>query len=86
MSSPTANASGSENETPFAKRDIKSNPVMKKARLTPDEARERRREMFMKKVERGREEKQWKGRSEQVCLCDAFLDQEVTVLMISRRF
>jgi hypothetical protein len=60
---------GSENESgvPFAKRDIKSNPVMKKASQTPDEARERRREMFIKKVEKGRDERRWGGRSEQVC-------------------
>ena len=65
-----ASASDSENAQsaiPFAKRDIKTNPVLKRAKQTPDEARERRRGMFMKKVEQGREEGRWKGRSEQVC-------------------
>ncbi|KIW05410.1 uncharacterized protein PV09_03923 [Verruconis gallopava] len=73
MSSDTrsnTSASSSENETPFSKRDVKPNPLLKKARQTPDEARERRRDMFMKKVERGREEKQWKGRSDQILRSD----------------
>jgi hypothetical protein len=70
----SATSSGSENEgatttTPFAKRDIKANPVMKRARQSPDEARERRRGMFMKKVEKGREDKKWAGRTDQVRVC-----------------
>jgi hypothetical protein len=81
-SSISSHTSGSDNEsvTPFSKREIKSNPVMKKARQTRDETRERRRDLFMKKIEQGREDKQWKGRSEQVCI---YMTRLVTELLLN---
>lgn len=49
-------------ETPFSKRVVRPNPLLKGR----DEQRERRRDLFMKKVEQGRDDKRWEGRSDQV--------------------
>lgn len=66
MSKSTFSSSDSENATPFSKRAVKSNPLFAEKRRSPDEQRERRRDIFMKKVEQGREDKKWAGRTDQV--------------------
>lgn len=66
MSKSTTSSSDSENATPFSKRAVKSNPLFAEKRRSPDEQRERRRDIFMKKVEQGREDKKWAGRTDQV--------------------
>lgn len=44
-------------------RAFKPNPVMQ----TRDAATKRRRDMFFKRVQNGREDKKWEARGEQVC-------------------
>lgn len=61
-----SNANRTRKNTPpaFALRGgAKPNPLMRKE----GDQRERRRDLFMKKVQTGREDKRWEGRSEQVC-------------------
>ncbi|TLD18927.1 hypothetical protein E2P81_ATG01655 [Venturia nashicola] len=49
----------------------KPNPLMRKE----GDQRERRRNLFMKKVQTGREDKRWEGRSEQILRSDYILEQ-----------
>jgi hypothetical protein len=62
--SPTPKLSSArQQETPFAKRAVKPNPLLKGR----DEQRQRQRDLFMRKVEQGRDDKRWEGRTDQVC-------------------
>jgi hypothetical protein len=49
-------------ESAFSKRAVKPNPLLKGR----DEHRQRQRDLFMRKVEQGRDDKRWEGRSDQV--------------------
>ena len=51
-----------ENSVPFSKRAVKKAPSPKQ-----DELKERRRKLFLKKVQDGREEKRYEVRGEDVC-------------------
>jgi hypothetical protein len=51
------------NKSPTPQRAYKPNPVMQ----TRDAATKRRRDMFFKRVQNGREDKKWEARGEQVC-------------------
>jgi hypothetical protein len=48
---------------PYSQRAIKSNPLL---RRSAEGERDRRRNLFLKQVEKTRDDKRWKGRSEQV--------------------
>lgn len=64
-SSSSANKSRKNAPPAFALRGgAKPNPLMRKE----GDQRERRRDLFMKKVQTGREDKRWEGRTDQVCL------------------
>jgi hypothetical protein len=71
--------SGSENESTkpskistYAQRQIKPTPFSSRNR---DEQRERRRDLFLKRVEQTRDDKKWEGRSEEILRCDHFSQQ-----------
>jgi hypothetical protein len=61
--------SGSENDSTdsksskYAQRQIKPTPFSGRTR---DEHRERRRDLFLKRVDQTRDDKRWEGRSEEV--------------------
>ncbi|KAF2430704.1 hypothetical protein EJ08DRAFT_649491 [Tothia fuscella] len=61
----------SKENAPFSKRAVRPNPLLKGR----DEVRERRRGLFMKKVELGRGEKRWEGRSDKILRSD-YLSQQ----------
>jgi hypothetical protein len=52
----------SDKNSPTPQRAYKPNPVMQ----TRDAATKRRRDMFFKRVQNGREDKKWEARGEQV--------------------
>ncbi|KAF2399124.1 hypothetical protein EJ06DRAFT_583086 [Trichodelitschia bisporula] len=56
---------------PFAKRAIKANPLMR----SRDDTKTRRRDMFMKKVERGRDDGRWEQRRDQILRSDYIAEQ-----------
>jgi hypothetical protein len=58
------------NKSPTPKRAYKPNPVMQ----TRDAATKRRRDMFFKRVQNGREDKKWEARGEQVCTARSLRD------------
>ena len=55
-------SSDSKSHIPFSKRPIKPNPLIK----SKDALRSRRRELFLKSVKNGRDERQWAARGDQV--------------------
>ncbi|KAF2840784.1 hypothetical protein M501DRAFT_1001822 [Patellaria atrata CBS 101060] len=59
-----ADAKKSSINVPFSKRPIKANPIMH----TRDEMRERRRDLFLKRVQQDREEKRLEQRGDRVCV------------------
>ncbi|QDS76423.1 hypothetical protein FKW77_004213 [Venturia effusa] len=71
---PSSDANKTRKNAPpaFALRGgAKPNPLMRKG----GDQRERRRDLFMKKVQMGREDKRWEGRSEQILRSDYILEQ-----------
>lgn len=62
---------------PFSQRAIKAVPMAAALNTRPDALRERRRDIFLKKVRREREDRRWDGRVEDVsffeCLSFTFL-------------
>lgn len=66
----TFGMTGSENQEskaqtfiPYSQRAVRANPF---ANRNADEQRERRRNMFLRRVEQAREDKRWQGRTDQV--------------------
>lgn len=57
------NAQGDVKNLPFSKRPVKKAPSPK-----PDELKERRRKLFLRKVQDGREERRFEARGEDVCV------------------
>lgn len=53
-----------QKQSEYSKREIKPTPFSNRNR---DQQRERRRDMFLKRVEQTRDDKRWEGRSEHVC-------------------
>ncbi|CZS98703.1 uncharacterized protein RAG0_07324 [Rhynchosporium agropyri] len=51
-------------ESAYSKRTTKPNPLMSGGRSSSDEGRETRRELFLKRVREGSEEKKWRRRGE----------------------
>ncbi|KAF2491086.1 hypothetical protein BU16DRAFT_493850 [Lophium mytilinum] len=64
--------SGSNKDIPFSKRAIKANPVVQ----TRDAVKERRRDMFFKKVQQDRDDRRWASRGEQILRLDFVAEQK----------
>ncbi|KAF2809671.1 uncharacterized protein BDZ99DRAFT_463445 [Mytilinidion resinicola] len=63
---------GSNKDIPFSKRAIKANPVVQ----TRDAVKERRRDMFFKKVQQDRDDRRWASRGEQLLRLDFVAEQK----------
>lgn len=63
MSSSSSSNLDAQKNVPFSKRAVKSAPTIIKDK---DAVRERRRDLFMKKVASNRQDKKWESRGEQV--------------------
>lgn len=58
-----SHGSSGEKKPLVPQRAYKANPIMQ----TRDAATKRRRDMFFRRVQNGREDKKWEARGEQVC-------------------
>jgi len=55
-------STGEDAPLPFSKRPVRANPAIQ----SRDAVKEKRRDMFLKRVQQDREERRWEGRGEQV--------------------
>ncbi|KAK8158663.1 hypothetical protein IWX90DRAFT_482098 [Phyllosticta citrichinensis] len=69
--------------TPFARRDAKQNPLIQ--RSGSDVARERRRDMFLRRVANDRDDRRWSARSEQILRLDYVQRQKRWEAEMARR-
>jgi hypothetical protein len=68
--------SGPSKDVPFSKRAIKANPIVQ----SRDAVKERRRDMFFKKVQQDRDDRRWANRGEQVRNCRFKLRKKTCIL------
>ncbi|KAF2086064.1 hypothetical protein K490DRAFT_66990 [Saccharata proteae CBS 121410] len=69
---PYMDPSNAKNDVPFAKRGYKPNPILKSRHSVT----ERRRDLFLKKVQEKRDDRRWEGREDQILRLDWFSRQK----------
>lgn len=67
MAKSAGGAAAAKTSVPFSQRAVKRAPIPR-----ADELKERRRSLFLKKVQEGREERRFEGRGEDVSFCCAW--------------